>query len=231
MHWGEYRGANANQQNLRVLILCESHHTNADSDNDKVAGKAASYPTSSVVDCDYIQQKGNKKDYRNYILFMKIEQSFGFHTQSVDERREFWNKVYFGNYIPVLCGVRDNAAKKTISAENHREEYNSQLFSFVNEHQIDVIFCFSRLVYKNLPSLEKEAGDTSGEKTCSEKVGGKRDYISFCEYAPDAAHSDVNHPLKKRLIIYGMRHPSTRGGFRADNYKDFLSERLQECIR
>lgn len=151
------------------------------------------------------------------------------YTQSEEQRRNFWDNVFFGNYISVLCGVGDSKAKNTIKAENHREEYNDQLFSFVNDNQIDAIFCFSRLVYNNLPKLAKEDGDKQDSQNC-EPIGRKKDYINICKYVPGAARPGTSIPLIKELTVYGMRHPSAKGGFKAENYKTILGEKLRECL-
>lgn len=224
MHWGEYIGCLADQQPIRVLILCESHHTNEKTDIEP--GKPASYSTASVVETDYINQKGDREDYRNYQLFSKIEQSFGVTTRSKEERLDFWSKVYFGNYVPVLCGVRNDTAKKTINKQGNRVEYNNQLFAFIVEHSIDVVFCFSRLVFNNLP--QGAPGDESDVVACG-KIGRCRDYISRYQYCARTPHGAVTIELEKPLTVYGMRHPSASGGFQPNHYADYLSRKLQEC--
>lgn len=226
MHWGEYIGELADRQPKRVLILCESHHTNEKSDIEP--GKRASYSTASVVETDYIKQNGEKTDYRNYQLFSKIEQSFGVITRSKEERLDFWSKVYFGNYVPVLCGVNDNAAAKTIHKGNNRTLFNDQLFEFINSFHIEVVFCFSRLVYNNLPSLAKNRADIEkNELICTHK--NTTDYINSCQYAPGVSRGYTTIMLNNPVTIYGMRHPSTQGGFWPEHYVDFLSEKLREC--
>ena len=218
MHRGVFLGKDAEQQPKRVLILCESHHTNKDTD--VIAGKAASYPTAAVVENDYLNNSGEAKDYRNYRIFEKIEKAFGFQSE---EHRQFWNRVYFGNYVPVLCGVGDDTAKNTIAKEGNRVEYNNQLFGFIVEHSIDVVFCFSRLVFNNLP--ECASGDENEIVECG-KVGSCRDYVSVYKYCARTPHGAVSIELEKPLTVYGMRHPSARGGFRPENYAGYLKNKL-----
>lgn len=92
------------------------------------------------------------------ILFIRIAESFGY---SDDLRRDFYDKVYFGNYVDRLCGKSgDNTAAKIIAC--YRQEYNDQLFTYINEHEIRYLVCFSKRVYWNLPKKAKKvSGETS----------------------------------------------------------------------
>ena len=178
MHCGVYHGEKADQQAKRILILAESHHTSSRREADTIADVPASYSTADVIEHDYIRQDGDPADYRNYRIFSKIINSFGLPADTMEQRRYFFQKVYFGNYIPVLCGVGNNTAKKTIQRSGNRQEYNDQLFRFVNDHQIDVVCCFSRLVYDNLPGVEKGSLESVLQVEC-EKCGGK--IVSTCD--------------------------------------------------
>ena len=210
MHHGVFQGRLADQQARRMLILSESHHG-----DDK--GKAASYTTASVVEEDHIRECMHP-------FFSRIEQSFGCECGNEPARRDFWDRFYFGNYVDVLCGVRDDCARRMI--KKNRQKYNDQLFTFVNENGIDLIFCFSRLAYEKLPSLSRKdrADEYLETLPCQELLGKRRDYIARCRYLPDRAHGAVTVPLKKELLVYGLRHPSAAGGFRPGNYRDCLRE-------
>ena len=226
MHCGVYHGEKADQQAKRILILAESHHTSSRREADTIAGVPASYSTADVIEHDYIRQDGDPADYRNYRIFSKIINSFGLPADTIEQRRYFFQRVYFGNYIPVLCGVGNNTAKKTIQRSGNRQEYNDQLFRFVNDHQIDVVCCFSRLVYDNLPGVEKGSLESVLQVEC-EKCGGKRDYIAICKYHASLCHTATNIPLLKDLTVYGMRHPSARCGFCPGNYGPMLNSVLE----
>lgn len=209
MHHGVFQGNFAAQQEKRILILSESHH----GDN---KGEPAPYTTASVVEEDHIRDC-------KHLFFRRIEQSFGYDCDTEASRRDFWDRFYFGNYVDVVCGVGDGYARSMVNT--NRQKYNNQLFSFVNENGIDLIFCFSRLVYEKLPSLSrKDRGDEYLETPCRELLGTRRDYIAQCRYLPSRAHGAVTVLLKKELLVYGLRHPSAAGGFRPGNYRDCLRE-------
>ena len=226
MHKGVFVGDNAKKRRRKILILCESHHPGDDPKNSE-AGKEATYTTESVIRSDYY----NSPHYRNYEVFNKIVKSFGYDPDLPGVREKFWEEVYFGNYIPVMCGVKSNDAKSILNDKENRKAYNDDLFKFVNKNGIDVIFCFSRLVYSKLPSLSADAQIFSVENMAAAEcgtVGGKRDYISKCKYCADTEHNYVGVKLKKDLTVFGMRHPSARGGYAHSNYVDILRPEFGE---
>lgn len=193
-----------------MLILSESHHGDP-------KGKPAPYTTASVVEEDHIRDC-------KHPFFRRIELAFGYDCDTEPSRRDFWDHFYFGNYVDVLCGVRDDCARRMI--KKNRQKYNDQLFTFVNEHDIDLIFCFSRLVYEKLPALSRKDHSYEYMETlpCQEQLGKRQDYIARCRYLPDRAHGAVNVRLNKELLVYGLRHPSAVGGFLPENYRDYLRE-------
>ena len=94
-----------------------------------------------------------------------------------------------------------------------------------NTNEIDIVFVFGRTVYNNLPSCSKN-------KTAAEKqpdldngnlfVGKKRDFIRHCVYLKGEQHKNAKTMLKRDVHVYGLRHPSARCGFNAENYKPYL---------
>src|SRR5699024_9123671 len=110
MHHGIYQGCDAPKQAKRILILGESHH-----DKDEKIGEPAHYKTKSIVEA-YLKEE---KKERTHCFFHKIACSFGIDTTKAEEKKNFWDKVYFGNYIDVVCGVGDTAAQTT--AEAHQD--------------------------------------------------------------------------------------------------------------
>lgn len=180
MYKGIFKGNNLTE-NHNILILGESHH-----------GMEEHIDTTESVVTNYFRNP-NKACYK---FFDKIVTCFGF---TPDEREVFWNKVWFGNYVDKSCGVKTSKAKNLIS--EHRDTYNRELFEFVNENNIDVIFCFSRLVYNNLPD------NASREKFDVPNAGGKRDYINKTVYKSGIIPNSVIE-LNNQLVVYGFRHPS-----------------------
>lgn len=155
-----------------------------------------------------------------YRFFDKIAACFGFLP---DDRELFWNKVWFGNYIDESdCGIKTNKAEKLV--KNNKSKYNKELFEFVNKNSINMIFCFSRLVYKNLPV--KTSFEDKGIELDVQNTGGKRDYISKFIYKPGIRpNNDVE--LNNQLIVYGLRHPSSRCGFNSAHYSNYLKKLIQ----
>lgn len=216
MYNGEHIGINVKNQQRKALILGESHHYETESTSATIAGY--------INNC---REKGHSE--RCHTFFDKIVEAFG--KKPENDREDFWSKVCFGNYIHDLCGVQDTKAVNLLKNKDMREKYNDALFRFVNEKGIDIIFCFSRRVYKSLPSLAKHTGEyeeIGNRDIFLHKKDGtpKKDYISHCVYLPDLSHKHTNVCLHKPLEVYGMLHPSGRYGFDPENY----SEKLKELI-
>ncbi len=224
MHKGVWHGENAKH----ILILGESHHTNS-TDNQE-AGEPATYTTHEKLQ-QYMDQYNNPNTKRRdpcYKFFDKIVSSFGLDPEK--DRSDFWSKVYFGNYVPVLCGVKDQAAAKQIQGKDeisglsNRKLYNNALFDFVNTHGIDVIFCFSVLAYNNLPSLaEDEAPDT---RTSLGTRGEKQVYLRHCQYKAGIPHDHTTVLLNHDLEVYGIPHPSAASGYDPQIFAKALSNKI-----
>lgn len=196
----------------RVLILGESHY---DDDN---FGEKVSFPTSGVVK-RYFESRRKWSQF-----FDKMAASFGYDR---DNARQFYEKVFFGNYIDVVCGIGDSNAKHY--ADLNRDTYNSEWFDFINRNQIDVVVCFSKLVYNHFPSLNDSGKNEEIGKEYVGDIGGKANYVEYCTYVPDKEHNHSSVKLKKPLKLYGIRHPSARCGYDPDQIYDYIS--TQEDLR
>ena len=200
MHRGVFEGKQAKDQPVKVLILGESHYWSKDkSEEEKL--------TSKVVET-YLSET------YSYRFFDNIVRAFGVATE---KRRDFWEKVWFGNYIDEPCGIRDSTATKLLKRPGKREELNGQLFSFIKENEITVVFCFSRKVYNKLPPLE-----LIGDK---ETKGNNRDShrLNECVYVA-GQRKNVSVALSKPVTVYGLKHPSQ--GFSYRKYQDALKDLL-----
>ncbi len=214
MHYGEFAGKNSSN----ILILGESHHISKYNVADMIAGVKASYKTEECM-YDYFNNRTNQ----DYFFFDKIVESFGFNPD--EEREKFWHSVYFGNYVNVLCGVGDNTAKKMI--RENREKYNDELFTFVNRHNISTVFCFSINVFNNgLPALNNNSDETS-KKQIIGKLYKKNVYIRHCLYRANVEHAGSKVILDNDLEIYGIGHPSSRGGYCPQLMQSVLKGKLQ----
>lgn len=209
MHEGVFVGDNADKQKKRVLILGESHYWGE--------GKKEEDKRTDKVVQTYLKQYNSQicsdKD-RAYRFFDNIVKSFGFYP---NERVDFWNRVWFGNYVDEPCGVRDSKATKVMKRK--REELNKQLFRFIQENEIDVVFCFSRKVYNKLPPREL-AGDR--EKTVDHTDLHR---LNECFYEAGPRQS-VDVSLSKPVVIYGLKHPSQ--GFSYRKYQERIKEVVQK---
>ena len=211
MYDNVFIGENANKQSKRILILGESHYE----ENGKIDG------TASVVQSLAINGKDTEKGTNFYKNIMK---TFGYEITS-EQRKLFWNKVFCGNYVDDLCGKgKNNTAAQKISCKDektkikNRVKYNYTLFKFKNENEIDVVFCFSRLVYNNLP------GSAKGEN--EEKLfKHNTQYLNRYTYQPDCNHKHCNVTLNKKLTVYGLKHPSS-----AYSYEIYYEQLKKEKI-
>lgn len=218
MYKGVYEGSKVKLLNKQILVLGESHYSN---------DRNCNFTTKNVI--ENYHKESNKPEYH---FFHKIAQSFNVNTNDIDkEFSEFWDYVYFGNYVPELCGIKDSKAKNFIT--KNRKEYNNQLFNFINEYNIDIdiLFVFSRLTYNNLPSfsrkhIKQEKAENADNGNL--KVGKCRDWISHCKYLSNVEHPNVDVILNKDIDVYGMRHPSARGGYRIENYCNILGELFED---
>ncbi len=229
MHKGVFVGSNAENRNKRILILGESHHISKTDDKNSEKFKPATYDTKCVVR-EHIEDITNTK--KSLHFFQKIGNAFGFPMETEDEKNAFWENFYFGNYIDVLCGIKDGAtgeylAQKDDNGITNRQKMNDDLFEFVNDNNIDVIVCFSRKVFDNLPSLTLKEEDKPNANNDAIMVGRQKDYIGHCVYLPNTNHKNTSVILNRELNAYSLRHPSARGGFCPENYADALSKLLK----
>lgn len=211
MYTGVFEGQNAK----RTLILGESHHYETESTQKTVDGYL-----------DKCRKEGHAEKCHKF--FDQIVRAFG--KDPATDREAFWNNVWFGNYIDEPCGVGDSQATNLLSEEDNRIRYNDDLFDFVANEKIDIIFCFSRRVYNKLPSLVKATGENEntinvGDFLRAKDGTPKKDYISYCKYLP-GAHNHTSKPIKRTVEVYGMLHPSGRYGFAPENYAPELKKQI-----
>ena len=191
--------------NIRVLILGESHY-----DEENNLGANVTFSTSGVVEYYF------KKRERWAPFFDKIAASFGY---DIDNARSFYEQVCFGNYVDVVCGVGDNNCARYYINLN-RIKYNSDLFKFVNEYSVDVVVCFSKLVYSNLPKIGSK--DEHWDRKTIGKIGNRNNNVDICFYRKDVVHDFCDVKLQNDLKVYGVRHPSARGGFKSEQVYQFM---------
>lgn len=220
MHKGAYIGAHAAAQPKKILILGESHHGDGPED----MGKPGKLLTSEVVE-RYLSQKSGTEPCLQF--FRKIALSFGIDTgRDKDAEKEwFWDKVFFGNYVDVLCGIQDGAAERMM--KRNKETYNRELAAFSNRHQIDAVFCFGLRVFDCLPGdhyagiLPSKDGDTAAGK----KFEANR-RIELAGYLCEPSAELFDHPVR----IYGITHPS-RPGFSPKPFAAYLKPIFEECCK
>ncbi len=209
MYDNVFVGKNANIQPKRILILGESHYE----ENGEIDG------TDSVV--KYLAINGNDNETQFYKNIMR---TFGYEITE-ENRKKFWNIVYCGNYIDDLCGKgENNPASKKVKEKNKdttresRTRYNNSLFSFINENEIDIVFCFSRLVYSNLPGFAKGESEEM-------PIKHKTQYLKKFTYKPNCAHKKCDVQLKKPVTVYGLKHPSSSYSYETYFEQHFKDEK------
>ena len=217
MNHGVWVGNNIFQEN-RTLILGESHYGDENNTNDKI-GEPVPYETREVIQ-EYLTNRILGIAYEKwYRFFDLIAESFGY---SPDSSEEFYNKIWFGNYVPVLCGVKSgNRAAEYIT--KYRLDYNNELFKYVNVYKINTIICFSKSVYWNLPSGFK---DETAEDFILGFIGKRKNIVNIHKYRGNVKHDACDIVLEMPLTVYGIKHPSSAGGYNADQVYKFLSERI-----
>jgi len=189
----------------RILILGESHYGEFNPEED----------TTSVV-AEYIRQVKQCDKRRWSRFFDCIANSFGY----TDDKSAFYDKVYFGNYVEVPCGVGNDKAEQNIKI--NRINYNNHLFEFINEYKIKTICCFSRLVYNNLPSLSDHENE---ELLAVYNENTKRNgYLGYYVYSPEIERNNTTIKLNNALSVIGVMHPASRG-FDYMIVHDFLTKR------
>lgn len=207
MYDNVFVGENAHKQPKRILILGESHYE----EDGKIDGG-----TASVVKHLAINANDTKTQF-----YKNIMRTFGYEITE-ESRKDFWGKVYCGNYVNKLCGKgKDNTAKSKIS--ENRTVYNNDLFNFINENEIDIVLCFSRLVYNSLPSFAKGENQEQLIKE-SELLKHRYHELYIFEYQPDCEHKHCGVKLKKTLTVYGFKHPSAC--YSHSTYYNFLENEI-----
>lgn len=82
-----------------------------------------------------------------------------------------------------------------------------------------------------MPSLSrknKADEDLQNADNGNLKIGKCRDCIKHCKYLANVEHKNVDVILNKDIEVYGMRHPSARGGYRVENYIDVLGKLFED---
>ena len=220
MYKGEWKGKDIPEDN-RTLILGESHYGDENNTNEKI-GSEANYDTSDVLSY-YLSNRTQGIYYEPWYRFYdSIAESFGY---SHDQAYAFYNQVWFGNYIPVLCEKKDkNIASDLMGDSNNRISYNNELFRFVNNNRINSIVCFSIDVYNHLPGRHKS--DTENVINLG-IIGSKRNLMRIYTYKEGEPHPSCDIILDHPLTVFAVRHPSTAGGFRSEQVYNELIKHQQ----
>ncbi len=158
-----------------------------------------------------------KVDWRQF--FFNIAESFGYDKNVDKDMCDFYNKIYFGNYVDVICGIGDNSIAENVIWKN-RDLYNEDLFDFCNKNDIDIIICFSKRVYNALPKLDIDAGESESEVSIG-KIGEKNNLLGEKHYKKDT-HNDRQIALNRNIEVYGIRHSTGSGGYKVEQVRDYM---------
>ena len=162
------------------------------------------------------------KPLNGKLFFYNIAASFGYRKDK-EGVRDFYNKVYFANYVEESCGKgADNQAANFIwgkgNTKGRRDYYNKAVFEFCNEENISIICAFSKKVYYAFPPIDEINGGEVKKIPISANYTVGRTYYkkSISEYR------DIT--LKNDLTLYGFNHASRSGYKRA---YEFISKEFE----
>ena len=201
-----------------IMILGESHYKKED--GKYVQGGEIVSPGADEVVKNYLERRKPGSEWAYWDrFFSRIATTFGY--EKAEDKQTFYDKVWFRNYITHFCDEDKNAA--CYLAEKNRNDYNHDLFSLINENNIRIIVCFSKLAYWKLPNAHES--DRASARTLSKKIlKGRQNLINVYEYQPEVKHGYCDVELNQPLTVYGIRHPSSRGGYRAKEVQELLKE-------
>ena len=134
-----------------------------------------------------------------------------------EEIKEFYDHVCFGNYVNVVVDKDDKQRDGRSYIKNNKQIYNQELFDFCKSKSIDIIVCFSKEAYWNLPS---GCGEDQGKETIHR---GKRSIkIKKWLYKKGALELD------KDLLVYGLPHPTGWPGYDAKLiYQEYIKKEFK----
>lgn len=209
-----YKGINADLDE-RILILGESHYD----DKKNIGRPVDSNYTINVVNAFL---NSNKRETWHE-FFERVGGAFGYVEAS--GIKDFYNKIYFGNYITEFCDLSNSYLADKYINDNYLE-YNNRLFSYINENEIDALICASKKVYWALPK-GNDGDQHFDEIVVNGNDCGKKRTIEKYVYKDGVEHKNVNVVLKKPLLVYGINHPSGSYGFSPKEiYSVFKNEEI-----
>lgn len=200
-----------NPTSPKILILGESHY-----DEDIPQGEKNKHITREVV--EYMLDEAPK--WKTF--FYNIAASFGYRKDK-EGVRDFYNKVYFANYVEESCGKgSDNQAANFIwgkgNTKGRRDYYNKAVFEICNEENISIICAFSKITYYALPQIDTELREeVTNDPISSNYTVGKTNYKKGVSF-------DREIQLKKDLTLYGFNHASRSGYKKA---YEFISKEFE----
>ena len=214
-----WEGNKYKTEDLKVLVLGESHHHNneygkelhKDFTKDTIE-RYLNYKEGMVE-----REKG--KSWRWTCFFTVVSKIFGYVE---GQYRDFYNKVLFANYIDVSCGKGTSHAEVFLSDDSYRCDCNNKLFELVNEKTVDLIVCFSKRVYKKLPSISENSDEWCGVDSMNPGENDKKDEVSVRYYLPKVDHNYCDIKLKKGLKVICFKHP--RSGLKIANASAYLKK-------
>lgn len=194
MYKGVWAGDNIFPEN-NILVLGESHY-----EEEKDKGFESSILTKDVVNNFLEYRNGNRKFAHWMNFFTKV-------AHCVDDSYNnaqiigFYEKIYFGNYIDVLCGLKDGFAVDYLFNQANVEKLNDDLFNYVNKNSISDIICVSKLVFCKLPKFRSYENEFLDEEN----------KIVFIKYKANTEYEGCSILLNGDLNLYCIPHPSGFG--------------------
>ncbi len=192
-------GEKFNDAEKKVLILGESHYGNKDE-----IGKSP-FATKDIVK-GYLGEKSHR-------FFNAIAKTFGYERKNI---KEFYDYICFGNYVDVVVDKDDKKRNGKAYIEANKNVYNKELFDFCIGNSIDIVVCFSKAVYWNLPfgygeDQRKNQKENQKEDQREYQRENKKATIKIEKWMYKQGTLD----LDKDLLVYGLPHPTGWPGYDA----------------
>ncbi len=197
-----WEGDNYSYTDNKVLILGESHYG-----SEYNYGQVLEKDETKKIVQYYLRLKSGEEhnsEKSNWTsFFSKIASSFGYGNRYA----EFYGKVLFANYVDVHCGLKSYHASSYLEDNSYRIHCNDELFELINVKKVDSLFCFSKRVYDNLPSLEKDK-EKAETDIISLESSKSTQQVNRCNYRSGIGHDYCRVSLLKDIEVFCFRHPA-----------------------
>jgi hypothetical protein len=159
----------------RIAIVGYSHHRDPKyADNDQF--------TKVVV------RKFLSGDLKRNALFSTVPGYFGYNNR--EDRKEFWNRVWFFDLIPECIGTDDH--KYDTAGPDSVERAKRRFMRILSEEPIQKVFVFTTKGWRTRPYTDEE----NDGKECAMLTPGRKD-VTWGTYTIG----------RRKILAFGFHHP------------------------